>query len=83
MAVTHAPAYDEVFDFLLSAPTPQQVIAFRPGEATQERVRYLLDANRQGTLSAEEQSELEEFSRVEHFVRMLKIKAREKLTTQS
>jgi len=79
MVVTHVPTYDEVLDFLLSAPTPEQVIVFRPSEATQERVRYLLDGNRQGTLSAEEQAELEKFSQVEHFVRMLKIKAREKL----
>ncbi|MFN8451002.1 MAG: hypothetical protein U0521_21095 [Anaerolineae bacterium] len=61
-------------DFLLSAPTPEAVIAFRPSEETQTRVHYLLEANRSGTLNdAHEASELDELSRVEHFVRMLKI----------
>lgn len=32
---------DEVIDFLLSAPTPQEVIALRPSQAAQERLRYL------------------------------------------
>lgn len=70
--------FEEVYDFLLSAPTPEQVIAFRPSEATQSRIHELLEANREGNLQAEEQAELDEFSRVEHFVRMLKARARQK-----
>lgn len=80
MNATRYSAYDEVYDFLLSAPSPEAVIAFRPSEVTLERVRYLLDANRSGTLNTAEQAELDEFSSVEHFVRMLKIRAEQKLT---
>lgn len=79
LAEQQSSVYDEVLEFLISAPTPEQIIAFRPPEATQARLRYLLDTNRAGTLTAEEQMELDEYSRVEHFVRMLKIKAHEKL----
>ena len=79
MAVMPAPTYDEVYDFLLNGPTPQEILAFRPSEATQERIRALLEANQAGTISAEGQRELEEFSQVEHFVRMLKIRAQRKL----
>jgi hypothetical protein len=79
MAVTQFTAHDEVFEFLTSTPTPEQIIAFRPSEATQERVRYLLDQNRSGILTPEERAELDEFSQVEHFMRMLKAKAHLKL----
>jgi hypothetical protein len=68
-------AYDEVYDFLLSAPTLEQVIAFRPSGTTQAQARYSLEANRNGTLTADEQAELDELADVEYFVRMLKARA--------
>ena len=79
MAVVPAPVYDEVYEFLLSSPTPEDVIDFRPSEDTQKRIRALLDANQTGKLSDEQQRELDEFAQVEHLVRMLKIKARQKI----
>jgi hypothetical protein len=69
---------DEVLDFLASTPTLQEIIDFRPSEALQEYVRYLLDQNRNDHLTSEEQSELEEISRIDHFMTMLKIRARKK-----
>ena len=70
---------EEVFDFLLSAPTPEAVIALRPSAAAQERLRFLLDGTRNDTLSDAERAELEEIFQLEHFVRRLKIRARERL----
>ncbi|KAB2863841.1 MAG: hypothetical protein F9K46_05345 [Anaerolineae bacterium] len=70
---------DEVIDFLLSQPTLEQVLMMRPSEVTQTRLRYLLDGNRNHTLNDVEQAELEDYSWLEHFVRRLKIRAREKL----
>ena len=70
---------DEVFGFLLSSPTPQQIIAFHASEAAQQRLRYLLDANRDGILSAAERAELEEASQINHFVTRLKAKAHQTL----
>lgn len=68
--------FEEVYDFLLSSPTPQQVISFRPSKTTQARIRTLLETNRLGELDSGEQAELDEFSRVEHFVRMLKARVK-------
>ncbi len=63
---------DEVLDFLVSAPTPEQIIAFHASESAQERLRTLLDINRNGTLTADEKSELDEMNRVNHFLHSLK-----------
>jgi hypothetical protein len=70
---------EEVLDFLLSAPTLEVVVALRPSPAAQERLRYLLDGSRSTTLNDAERSELEVYLQLEHFVRRLKIRAREKL----
>lgn len=78
MEAVPAPVYDEVLEFLLSSPTPDQVIAFRPSEAAENRIRELVEKSRAGRLTPEEAAEIEEFDRIEHFVRMLKIKARRK-----
>ncbi|MEN9936323.1 MAG: hypothetical protein RLZZ387_2902 [Chloroflexota bacterium] len=70
---------DEVLDFLLSAPTPEAVIALRPSASAQERLRALLDGSRNAALSDAERAELDAYLQLEHFVRRLKIRAREKL----
>ena len=79
IASPHLTPSDEVMDFLLSAPTPEAVIALRPSQAAQERLRYLLDGNRNETLNDAERAELEAYLQLEHFVRRLKIRAQEKL----
>ena len=78
MAVERFKAYDEVYDFLTSSPIPQQIITFRPSAETQERIRFLLDANNTRNLTADEAIELDEFGKVEHLMRMLKVYAHEK-----
>ena len=70
---------DEVLTFLLSSPTPQEIIAFHASDAAQERLRYLLEANRQGTLTDAERAELDEASQLNHFVMLLKAKAHQTL----
>jgi len=79
MAVAPSPVYQEVYYFLASSPTHEQILAFRPSEAAQTRLRELLAANKAGRLSAEDQAELDEFEQVEHFVRMLKLHTRQML----
>lgn len=71
-----ADIQEEVMAFLLSSPTLQEIIEFRASEDAQQRLRYLLDANRNGTLSAEEAAELEVVSNVNQFMMSLKAKAR-------
>jgi hypothetical protein len=84
MATAYPPTtlLDEVLDFLASTPTPEQIIAFRPSDRMQARVRELLERNRNGLLSSEESAELDEISRLNHFVSMLKIRARQKAAAE-
>jgi len=82
LEATQSPVYTEVYRFLVSAPTLEQIITFRASEATQERVRHLLDANKESYLTLDEHTELDEFEKVSHFVMMLKAFARQQLNTQ-
>lgn len=67
--------------------TAEAVVALRPSPAAQERLRYLLDGSRNAALNdavseADAQrlrAELESYLQLEHVVRRLKIRAREKL----
>ena len=49
-------AYEEVIDFIAAGTTPQNVIAFRPSEAAQERVTDLLSREKESELSREEKA---------------------------
>lgn len=73
---------DEVLEFLASTPTPEQIISLRPSEAVQQRMSYLLEQNRNGALAADEKAELDEMLRIDHFVTLLKARARHKLSGQ-
>ncbi|MEO8396163.1 MAG: hypothetical protein ABI700_24425 [Chloroflexota bacterium] len=79
MMIGRVSPQDEFSEFLMSKPTPDQIIAFHPSEAAEDRMRYLLDTNRNNRLSSEEEFELDHYLKLEHLMRMLKIKAREKL----
>jgi hypothetical protein len=67
--------YDEIVDFFAKGATTADLIAFRPSEKTQERVRDLLDRNKTGELSPEDAQELERFGTMEHFVQLVKARA--------
>lgn len=70
-----ASIQEEVLTFLLSTPSPQDIISFQASATSQERLRYLLDANRESTLNEEERAELDEASQMNHFIILLKAKA--------
>jgi hypothetical protein len=74
---------DEVIDFLLSQPTPEQVIELRASDEAQERLRYLLDASRSNTLNDAERAELDAYIELDNLVARLKIRAHEKLAEQA
>ncbi len=66
---------DEILDFLVSAPAPEQIIAFHASGQAQEQLRMLLDRNRNGTLTEREKAELNEMSQVDHFFTLIKARA--------
>ncbi|MCA0456073.1 MAG: hypothetical protein LCI00_18995 [Chloroflexi bacterium] len=75
MAVQRLSVWDEVDEFLISTPTPEQILAFRPSNASQQRLSVLLEANRNGEILPAEQAELNEHMALENFMRRLKVKA--------
>ncbi len=72
--------FAEIIDFLASTPTPENIVAFKPSDRLEQRLSYLLEQNRQDALTIEGRNELDEFLRMNHFMNMLKIRARQKLT---
>ena len=80
MAVAQPEMFTEIIDFLASTPTPEHIIAFRPSDQLEQRLDDLMQKNRDDTISVEERQELDEFLRMNHFMNMLKIRARQKLT---
>jgi hypothetical protein len=71
-------AYSELVEFLTSGPTHEEIIEFTASNDTRKRVKYLMNAYRAGMLTPEEREELEEFQRVEEFLRQLKERAQRK-----
>lgn len=74
---------DVVTDFLGSAPTLDEIAAYRLPEELQIRAHELLEKNRSGSLSNDERAEMEEFRQIDHLLTLVKTKARLKLKAQS
>jgi hypothetical protein len=76
------PAYAEFIEFIAAGTTPQEIVAFRPSLAAKENVASLVTREKSSGLSLEEQSELDNFLQLEHFMRLLKAKAREHISLE-
>ncbi len=72
-------AYDEILDFVISAPTLEQIVAFRHSDETLARVNYLESAEHAERITHEEAEELREFRKAAYFIEQLKIRARRRL----
>jgi hypothetical protein len=62
----------EVISFLAQRPSGDEIIAFRPSEGAAARAQELLDRNREGTLTPNEEAELDEMCELDRFVALLK-----------
>ena len=71
--------FDEIVEFITSAPKPEDIIAFHPSAASQARVSFLLSKNSESDLTAEEKRELEQYLMIEHLMRLAKTRARKRL----
>ena len=65
---------NETTRFLFTNPTPDEVLNNFLSEQSQSRVRDLLHANREGTLTKEGDRELDELGEIEHIMRMTKLR---------
>lgn len=74
--VPEQTVFDVITDFLSSAPELKEIAEYRLPESLQHRAHELLDKNRDGTLSADERVEMEEFRHIDHLLTLMKAKAR-------
>ena len=67
--------YQEVIDFLINSPTPQEIVDFKVSQQAQTRLRTLLDKNREATIDSMEIAELDVYQQLEHLMILLKARA--------
>ena len=67
--------YDDLLDLLSAGVESKRLLGFRLSEPQQARLDQLLEKSREGTLTADESAELDDFERFEHLVRMLKARS--------
>lgn len=70
--------YQEVLDFLIKRPTPEEIIAFKVSARAQIHLQELLEKNRTGSLSQMELAQLDVYEQLEHLMILLKARAMEK-----
>ncbi len=67
--------YQEVLDFLIKSPIPQEIVNFKVSQQAQIRLQILLDKNRESTLNEMEIAELDVYEQLEHLMILLKARA--------
>jgi hypothetical protein len=71
----------EVLDFLVTLPSPEEVLALRPSPDLAEQIAALLEKNRTVGLTEAEERLWQHYEHVEYLVQMAKAKALLKLKT--
>jgi hypothetical protein len=74
-----AAIYDEIADFLTSAPNSEQIISFRLSDESECLISDLLEANRTRGLTSSEQAALNDYERIERLMQAIKVRAFAKL----
>jgi hypothetical protein len=67
---------EEVAEFLASCPSPEELLAFRPSARATQRFNALLAKSKTGSLSTEEEWELDQFEHIEMLVQSIKARLR-------
>ena len=65
----------EIVSFVARGPRPQEIVEFHASEASQARLRELLDRNKEGALTDGEKTELDEMRHLDHLVTSIKAAA--------
>lgn len=65
-------AYDEVASFFARGPSAEEIATFRLSDRTVERVRDLLEKNSTGTLTTEEQEELDDVGQLNRMLLLIR-----------
>jgi len=67
--------YRYILAFLAGNPSDEEIVGFRPLPGMQERLRVLLERNKEGMLTRAEETELDEYERIEHLMVLLKVQS--------
>jgi len=78
MSTAHLPSalFEEIATFFASAPTPQQIIEFRPSKTSIDRATELLELNRANMLDDRTHDELNQYEQAELLMRLVKARVR-------
>ena len=66
---------NEVIELLARAPSREEIAAFRLSAAARERIRGLLARNAEGTLTADEQRELDQAALLDDILSLIRARA--------
>lgn len=66
----------ELAAFFASAPSADEILAFRPSQASVSRANELLELNRQNALDDESRDELNQFEHTETLMQLIKARIR-------
>jgi hypothetical protein len=67
---------EEVAEFLASFPTREELLAYHPSARAVERFNALLAKSKAGSVSAEEEWELDQFEHIEMLIQSVKARLR-------
>ena len=67
---------DEVADFFAACPSRDELLAYRPSRQAQDRYNALLTKAKNGSLSADEEWELNQFEHIEILMQSVKARLR-------
>ena len=79
MAAIQTNSYQEVVDFMAAQPSLEDLSTFRFSDAVEAYIHDLLEANANRRLTDAEAADIDEFDKLEHMMRMVKLTALERL----
>jgi hypothetical protein len=68
--------YDELIDFIASGPSSESVANYEASTEVKDRVAELIRKEKTEGLTSEETAELDDYTTLEHLMRMAKARAR-------
>jgi hypothetical protein len=68
-------AYEELVDFIAAAVTPAALSQLEASRESKERVADLIERQKSGSLTPDEGSELDQYLKLEHVMRLAKARA--------
>ena len=69
--------YEEIVDFIAGGSTPDDVAGWSPSQEARNRAAELVEGDKTGRLSPDEQAELNHYLELEHLMRLAKARARQ------